>query len=129
MKRKRTAQRALFDLQLIKLRLAARLPLDETDSATVIELIDAIIEDADPRNKYYRTVRGAPEKDWDEKFLALMAIAINTTPPKPPDDELLEKIAVDTGLSFDALKHAYRKYLLPTRVALTKKRSASKGDK
>jgi hypothetical protein len=129
MNRSRQAKPAMFDLQLIKLRLAAGLHLHENDSAIVIELIDAIIGDRDPRNKYQQTMRGAPEKDWDKKFLALMTIAANTSPDNPPNDEMIERIAADTGLSFDVLKHAYRKYLLPTRVALIKKRSAGKGDK
>jgi hypothetical protein len=136
----RKALPAMADLQDIKLRLEAshnlhpvgsrsRVSMSPEDCDYLIELIDAIIADRDVREKYWRTLRGAPEKDWRKKMEALWTIAVNTTPDNPPNDEFFERIAADTSLTFDVVKHAYRKHLLPRRVAIIKKREGTQSDK
>jgi hypothetical protein len=125
----RKAARSLRELLLIRERLLAGAMLDSTDTLIIVELIEGIAADRDIREKYWKTVRGAPEKDLPKKTLGLLAIAINTTPETGADDALLERIAEDSGLTFDVLKHAYRKHLLPARTAANKNRARNQGDK
>ena len=100
---------AIDDMRLIRFRIERGLPLDAGDRAILVEMIDNIVNDRDPREKYWHTLKGAPEKDFDRKQLALMCI--DTRPSKPPSDDELAKIAETLGLGFDALKHAYRRHM------------------
>jgi hypothetical protein len=114
---------AIDDLRLTRLRIADDLNLNAGDRTILIELIDNIINDRDPREMYWRTLKGAPVKDFDRKQLALMWI--DTRPNKPPSDEELECIASAMGLTFYALRHAYRAHMR----ASSRKGARSQSDK
>jgi hypothetical protein len=96
------------DLQLIKLRLSADLHLQADDRATLIELIDSIISDKDVRDKFWRSMRGRPEKDSLKKALALSAMFGNSMRGIEPTDKAFDEIATEFGLTFDVVKHVYQ---------------------
>jgi hypothetical protein len=130
---------AMRELQIIKLRLAASRELRRQirpeyplllpeDCDCLIEMIDAVLMDQDPREKYWQTMKGATLKNLPKKTVAMMLFALRlqgTTggeehTPKETQD-LIARCAEETGLTFDALMHAYRKLRWPG----TKKREKS----
>jgi hypothetical protein len=104
----RKALPAMGDLRLIKLRLSADLQLHEDDRTVLIDLIDAIIDDKDVRDKFWRSMRGRPEKDSLKKALALSAIFGNSMRGIEPTGKAFDEIATEFGLTFDVVKHVYQ---------------------
>lgn len=127
-------------LQLVRLRLMAShnlhpagtrspISLQPEDCDYLVELIDEILTGQNVLKKYWKTLKGRPEADWYKKMHALLIMGTTTTPLIPPTDENFEDIARQTKLSFDVVKHTYRKHLLPIRVRFTKDKSKGQSDK
>jgi hypothetical protein len=112
---------AISDLVVIQRRSSAGIALDADDLAIVHELVDGILADQDVREKYWQSVAHRPEKDWPTKLAALVTIAETCTAEKPPNAAMFEQLANETGLSFEAIEGAYRKYLRPHNLPPSKK--------
>jgi hypothetical protein len=81
--------------------------------ATLIEIIENITDDQDPREKYWFTKRGAPDKNWDARYGALMEMdQLITTAGKLPigqrADAMIEVIAGKWGLTFDTVERDFK---------------------
>ncbi len=107
---------ALNDLFAIEKRLRANAPLQDADRDTLIELLEAIEEDQDPREKYWHSEPGAPMKNVEAKYGAFLEMEqyVATTGKRPPD-AMYERMAAQWGIPFDAIEQMYKKYLR-TRV-------------
>jgi hypothetical protein len=104
---------ALLDIQD---RLEKGTALDPAMRATLIEIIEAITDDQDPREKYWSTARGAPNKNWDARHGALLEIeqhiaAKGKQPIGQQADAMIEAVAGRWGLSFDAVERDYKAVL------------------
>ncbi len=85
----------------------------------LVDALDAILDDRDIRDKYWEPLKGRPKESvstdrlWRE-LLALNQIEIDS-PNKAPRPQLIEKLAAETGLSFEQIEAAYKRYLKPPR--------------
>jgi hypothetical protein len=95
--------------------------LDWQECSAIIDLIDEL-GNPDILEKYWLKGAFFSRPQLKEKLAAIMWIALYTTPDKPPDDEMFEKIAEDLNLTDDMVKHAYRDFLLPLRTSTTSKK-------
>jgi hypothetical protein len=97
-------------------RLEKGTALEPSMRATLIEIIEAIADDQDPREKYWSTARGAPDKNWDIRYGALLEMekdiaARGKQPIGQEANDMIELAAYKWELSFDAVERDYKKFL------------------
>ena len=104
---------ALFDIQD---RLEKGTALEPSMRATLIEIVEAIADDLDPREKYWSTSRGAPPKNWDARYGAILEMeqhiaALGKLPIGQKADAMFEIVAARWGLTFDAVERDFKAVL------------------
>ena len=118
----------LGELQIIKVRLEKGVNLAEADRQMLVDLIEAIADGRDVLEQYW--LKRAKKLPNMRKMHALWDIAVLTTPQMPAKeiDERVRRIAPRHKMGFEALKHVYREYLLPARLAIIRKQKKDQSE-
>jgi hypothetical protein len=86
-------------------------------------LVDAVIEDRDPRDSYW-TLKGRPKRSDPEYVLkrlyALILLSQANARGEARSEALFETVARESGLTFDVVKHLYRDSFNPKSGRVSK---------
>lgn len=110
--------------------------MDDRDRQLMLEIVNDIIEDRDPRDRFFKSVRGRRWLDTEAKKNAALAIGMMITPGHPPTDEFFDYIAHRFKLSDDQVRHIYRRVRknrfdpdMPQKLVKALSRLQNQGDK
>jgi hypothetical protein len=76
------------------------------------ELINAILDDDDPREKYWE-LKGRPRELGFKKLYAVILLARADARGERLDDKLFESVAAESELTFDVVAHLCRDEIKP----------------
>ncbi len=106
---RKALQPALDDLQGIKLKRLGGDPLSAEEHAVIDELIDAVINDRDPRDKFWSTARGTIEP-MKKLQMALRVASKAQAAPQKTMDELWGEVAIEFRSTYDTVAKAWAAY-------------------
>ncbi len=107
---RKARQPAFNALNLLRLRLIGNDPLGADDRTVIQELIDAVINDRDPRENYWETVRGISTEPMRKANMALRVAAKKQASPHKTMEEIWGEVAAECDSTYDVVMKAWGAY-------------------